>query len=136
MPQHMESNQTDGWGLSGASVQEHLSGWEPKDFGPEWSFYVCDDFHQVDFKGDRLQSTHGAFFAIRNFDPANIAPPATNTDLRRKLPSEIEAAELRRKVAVLSTSMRNLETAYNGLLNSRAVRLTSRIKALLNMGRT
>lgn len=139
MPQHMESNQTDGWGLSGASVQEHLSGWEPEDFGPEWSFYVCDDFHQVDFKGDRLQSTHGAFFAIRNFDPADITAPATNADMRRKLPSEIEAEELKErnrllseKNEILAASLAGTEAAYKGLLASRSVKWSRALRSLLS----
>ncbi|MBY3167867.1 class I SAM-dependent methyltransferase [Rhizobium laguerreae] len=131
MPQHMEDNQKDGWGLSGTSVQEHLSGWTPEDFGPEWSFYVCTDFHQVDFKREALEKTYGAFFAIRNFDPVHTEMPETYSDLRRKLPSEIEADELRVRAAELTAHVEGLQQAYSGLLNSRSVRLAKKVKAFL-----
>lgn len=68
MPQEMEGEDADGWGLSGSTVQEHQSGWAPEDFNSNWSFYICNDFHGVNFKGERLEETYGAFFAVRNID--------------------------------------------------------------------
>ena len=75
MPQHMEDNQSDGWGLGGRTVQKHHSGWEPEDFSAAWSFYICRDFHSIDFKGERLEQNYGAFYAIRNFDDKTIPAP-------------------------------------------------------------
>ena len=135
MPQHVEESQKDGWGLSGASVQEHLSGWTPDDFSSEWSFYVCDDFHKMDFKGDTLEKTYGAFFAIRNIDQVEVVQPATFTDLRRPLPSEIEANELRIHNSELLAHVNALEAAYAGLLNSRSVRWVNNVLRMLRLQR-
>lgn len=136
MPQHMEADEKDGWGLSGRSVQEHRSGWTPGDFGNEWSFYVCEDFHQVNFSNEPLGKSHGAFFAIRSFDANDILPaPEVATDLRRPLPSEIEAARvnanmdaLRVEHAELISRYQSLQAAHAGLLNSRSVRLYLRLR--------
>ena len=94
MPQHMESSQADGWGLGGSTVQEHRSGWEPEDFSAAWSFYICKDFHSVDFKGERLEQTYGAFYAVRNFEAKVISTPEKMPDFRRSLPSEQEVERL------------------------------------------
>ncbi|MCP4475627.1 MAG: class I SAM-dependent methyltransferase [Gammaproteobacteria bacterium] len=76
MPQHMESGELDAWGLSGTSVQEHRSGWEPEEFSSEWSFYICETYHRTNFRNEKLEVPHGAFFAIRNFeDKKNIVKP-------------------------------------------------------------
>lgn len=82
MQQHMESNQADGWGLSGGSFQEHLSGWEPQDFNAAWSFYICKDFHSVDFKCEKLDKPHGAFYAILNIENKMIQIPQKMPDIR------------------------------------------------------
>jgi protein-L-isoaspartate O-methyltransferase len=104
MPQHMESNQADGWGLGGSTVQEHRSGWEPEDFSAAWSFYICEGFHGVDFKGESLSKPCGAFFAVRDFENKLSQPPEKMSDIRRPLPSEVEVqkltAELEGKVAI------------------------------------
>ncbi len=132
MPQHMEDGQKDGWGLSGASVQEHLSGWTPDDFGSEWTHYICPDFHQHDFKSDTLQDAFGAFFAIRDFDhkPAETAAPAP--ELQEALPTELEAGQLRGEVAALTANATNLKIALNGLLNSRSVKTIRAIRSIGN----
>lgn len=137
MPQHMGGGERDGWGLSGTGVQEHLSGWTPEDFEPGWSFYVSDDFHQVDYKRDPLAKPHGAFFAIRSFDPEPVTngKPATYADLRRPLPSELEAQRLKGRCEQLESERAGLEAAYRGLLNSRSVRLAQAIKCALRMSR-
>jgi len=136
MPQHMDSGETDGWGLSGSSVQEHLSGWTPEDFGEAWAFYVSEDFHQVDFKRDSLEKAYGAFFAIRNFDSVGVAAaPEAFSELRRPLPSELEAQRLKVECAELKAHVAGLESAYNGLLNSRSVRLTRGVKKALRGSR-
>ncbi|AHG44178.1 hypothetical protein RLEG12_13490 [Rhizobium leguminosarum bv. trifolii CB782] len=132
MPQHMEEGQKDGWGLSGASVQEHLSGWMPDDFGPEWTHFVCPDFHQHDFKSDSLNQAFGAFFAIRDFNhtPAETAAPAP--ELQEPLPSELQTAQLRGEVAALSAAATNIQMAYDGLKNSTSVRAARAIRAIIS----
>lgn len=63
-------NETDAWGLSGALLQKHLSGWEPNDFDDSWTIYVCGNFHTHDNMGELYEDAKGAFFAIKNFIPA------------------------------------------------------------------
>jgi hypothetical protein len=131
MPQHMGQGEADGWGLSGATVQEHLSGWTPEDFGPAWSFYISEDFHQLDFKGDPLERPHGAFFAIRNLDAEPVAKPDVYTQLRRPLPSEIELDRLKGEMVQLKSEAEGWKTAYNNLRNSRSVKLLLRVMRLV-----
>lgn len=119
MPQHMENSQTDGWGLSGRAVQEHSSGWEPEDFSAAWSFYICKNFHNVDFKGETLEQTYGAFYAIRNFDAKVAVKPENFSDIRRPLPSERE--------------LETLSVKYQALARSRPVVLANWLKRILKM---
>jgi hypothetical protein len=93
MPQHMEPGELDGWGLGGAKMQEHKSGWLPDDFSTGWEFHICDTFHAENFRGDALDDPYGAFFAIRNF-VEKPKPQATKlSDFRRLLPSELALQE-------------------------------------------
>ena len=140
MPQHMESNQTDGWGLSGSSVQEHLSGWEPKDFNAAWSFYICKDFHSVDFKGEKLDKPYGAFYAVLNFENKMIKIPQKMSDIRKPLPSEIEIQNLtinyERKLATVNEEcerQRVIAEKYYKLSQMRVVRLILWIKKILGI---
>jgi len=78
MPQEYEKHETDAWGLSGTELQEHKSGWEPKDFDGikgNWSFLICENFHGKDAKGNPLEKPFGAFFAINNISPFKIETP-------------------------------------------------------------
>ena len=43
---HREGN--DAWGLNGQEMQEHKSGWLPEDFGEDWEFHICKDYHIID----------------------------------------------------------------------------------------
>ena len=138
MPQHMEGSEPDGWGLGGSTVQEHRSGWEPEDFGSAWSFYICKNFHSVDFKGERLEQNYGAFYAVRNFERKTIFPPEKMTDFRRPLPSEIEAQQLDARFQALQSQYNGLQSQYNGLqsqyslvLNSRSMRVIRLFKKIL-----
>lgn len=65
MPQDYEEEEIDGWGLSGAVWQRHLSGWTPDDFDETWNFVACKDFHLVNGKGEPLNPPFGAFWAIK-----------------------------------------------------------------------
>lgn len=94
MPQHMEAGEPDAWGLLGGEMQEHKSGWLPEDFSPGWKFYVCETYHNKNFKGEQLEKPYGAFFAIRNFEQKQSAPPKNISDIRRPLPSEIALQKL------------------------------------------
>lgn len=59
----------DAWGYNGTDWQEHKSVWTPDDFcGDEWSFVVCDDYHQFNNVGEKLEKPAGAFWAIKNVE--------------------------------------------------------------------
>jgi hypothetical protein len=66
MPQDHEAGEMDGWGVSHNKLQDHLSGWEPDDFGAGWRFLVCPTYHTNDAKGRRLAKPFGSFYAIRD----------------------------------------------------------------------
>jgi hypothetical protein len=155
MPQHMENNQADGWGLGGGAVQEHRSGWEPKDFGAEWSFYICETFHRVDFKGERLDQPFGAFFAVRNFESKVVQRPQKMSDVRRPLPSEVEVQNLaigyerkfaiakeewERKIAIANEECKRQSVItdewrneYQKLFQTRGLRLIRWVRKLLGI---
>ncbi len=94
MEQHADTDGKDGWGLSGMSFQEHRSGWTPDDFTADWEFYVCENFHNVDYKGDPLAVPHGAFYAIRTMEPVIIAAPLVTSEVRPVSPEERELIAL------------------------------------------
>jgi len=138
MPQHMENHESDAWGLSGTVYQEHRSGWMPEDFSASWSCYVCETYHSNDFKGDKLDQTVGAFFAIRNFVGKTIRVPDKMSDLRRPLPAELKVQELEQQLlkhhAELqqqSDALEALRGEYSMLLNSRGMRLVRLFKRIL-----
>lgn len=111
MPQHVDHETKDAWGLSGNSVQEHISGWTPKDFDSEWKHFICLDYHREDYKKDKLDKPYGAFFAIKNIqaDKNNFVKPETYSDLRRPLPSEIELEKTLTEVVSLRKVVSSLE---------------------------
>lgn len=146
MPQSVEAGETDGWGLSGTSAQEHRSGWTPNDFGPAWSFHICKEYHRSDFKDEKLAHPYGAFFAICNLDAEPVTRPAALSDIRRPLPSEIrlQAAEL--ELASASSRCKVLEqdcarlqqqldeqtARYEALASSPLVAYARRLKRVLS----
>lgn len=144
MPQHMESNQPDGWGLSGTSVQEHRSGWEPEDFSESWSFYICECFHSVDFRGERLSEPYGAFFAVRDFESKLSQLPKKMSDIRRPLPSEVEVQKIKveyeRRLAIANEECERQRAIadeyrieYSRLLETKGLRLIRWIRRLLGI---
>lgn len=131
MPQHMESSQADGWGLGGSTVQEHRSGWEPEDFSAAWSFYICKDFHSVDFKGERLDQTYGAFYAVRNFEGKVIQLPQKMSDVRKPLPAEVEVQKMTAACELQRTIADEYRNEYHKLLQTRGLRLIRWMRKLL-----
>lgn len=131
MPQHMESSEADGWGLGGSAVQEHRSGWEPEDFSAAWSFYICENFHGVDFKGEPLEQPYGAFYAMRNFERQTIPAPEKMPEYRRPLPSEIEAQRLQAELLQCKMANDALRNEYQAILNSRGMRMVRGVKKIL-----
>lgn len=138
MPQHLENDGSDGWGLSGLTVQEHRSGWDRKDFSKLWTLYICEEFHAVDHKGRPLEQKNGAFFAIRNFDRKTIPVPEVMPDIRLQLPSEREMLRLQEEIQVernqyqaLNDRCTGIESEYQTLLNSRSMRVVRAFKRVL-----
>ncbi len=120
MSQHMDKEQPDGWGLGGITVQEHRSGWEPQDFENTWSFYICNDFHATDFKGETLPRAHGAFYAVRNFENKAIAKPEKFDDIRRWLPVD-------RELEVLKNDYQTLNDSYQTLIGYRPIKWARKV---------
>ena len=132
MHQHVDLSQgKDGWGLNGADVQEHLSGWTPEDFPSTYDFYICEKFHTVDFRGKALTNPHGAFYAICNLPKKDISRPDSFSDIRKPLPIEINYSKLQAEHQTLQTQHQTLQTQHQTLLNSKAVRLSNKIKKII-----
>lgn len=98
MPQHAEKNEADGWGLSGTSFQEHLSGWLPEDFHGDWKFYICETYHTCDFRQQSLKEPYGAMFAIKTFTDKPLGKPGKLVNIRKPLPSEIALEQVRQEL--------------------------------------
>ncbi|WP_395517397.1 methyltransferase domain-containing protein [Pseudorhizobium flavum] len=142
MPQHMDEGEKDGWGLSGAQVQEHKSGWLPEDFNDGWEFLVCDTFHTQAYDGEALPVPFGAFFAIRNYGHKVYQPKGDLSDIRRPLPSEIALAQTRTELESARAEMENVraeslemkmrleacEQALNSLNKRIPIRVLRRLK--------
>jgi len=73
MPQHRGPGEKDGWGMDGATWQEHRSGWSPEDFPASdgWQVIACRDFHHTDGFGCPLAAPVGALWAIRTTAPSD-----------------------------------------------------------------
>ena len=65
MPQEIHGGDLDGWNLHGGELQDHKSGWYPEDF-PGWNVVACKHLHTHDFKGQPINSSYGAFYAIKS----------------------------------------------------------------------
>lgn len=70
-PMHFQqSGEKDAWGLDGNELQEHKSGWEPKDFGKGWDFYICKNCHPAFLKHEIEKGVrYSALMAIRTKKP-------------------------------------------------------------------
>jgi hypothetical protein len=113
MPQHVDLTiEKDGWGLNGAEVQEHLSGWMPGDFPQTYSFFICDQFHSVDFRGSKLPQPFGAFFAVCNLQEKSINFPESFSDIRRPLPVEIRFQTLEAQHHALQDQHQTLQEQH------------------------
>lgn len=64
MANHSDSK--DAWGLNGAHLQEHLSGWNVEDFDDTWDLHVCKDFHIMGEHHVGLDKNYGCIWAIKN----------------------------------------------------------------------
>jgi hypothetical protein len=163
MPQHIDKDGIDAWGLNGGTFQQHISGWTPADFDSAWSMHICKEFHHADANGNALPTPFGAFFAIRNFEQKSIIKPKKISDLRipffsayethkyyhenlslrthhQSLQAEIQQlqfniCQLRLRGNEYEKLAQNLQTAYTDLLNTRSLRLIRFIKKCLGLQR-
>jgi hypothetical protein len=119
MPQHIDNGEKDGWGLGGAEMQEHKSGWLPEDFSDDWNFYICKNYHDKNYNGERLEVIYGAFYAIRTFESKNIEveTPASFSEIRRPLPSELELERVTSHVQDLKQELEILSSRLNNISN-------------------
>ena len=103
MPQHVESEEKDAWGLSGGEMQEHKSGWLPNDFGSGWQFHVCERYHSRKVDGEANNEVYGAFFAIQNFNEKSPVLTHNIPDIRRPLPSELALEKANAEISYLNS---------------------------------
>lgn len=119
MPQHVDHDVKDAWGLSGNSLQEHISGWLPREFSADWDHFICMDYHREDFKKDKLERPYGAFFAIKNI-PRQSNSECTASEfknLRRPLPSEVELERVQSELNILKNNYESISAKYSFLTN-------------------
>jgi len=121
MPQHVETNKRDRWGLSGGDYQEHKSGWLPEDFGGDWKFYVCPEFHKYDDNGREFTPAFGAFYAIKDFD---------NSEMKSQRTYEGDFFRPTAKDQELNTVTQELNTVTNSY-SWRVTAILRKVKALL-----
>lgn len=63
---YKKTGDKDAWGLGGTDVQEHQSGWMPKDFDKTWDFYICKDCHESFLPDEKAKGKrYSAFMAIK-----------------------------------------------------------------------
>lgn len=90
MPQEYEKGDIDAWGLGGTDYQEHKSGWLPEDFGSDWTFHLCHNYHNMDSHLRPLEKPFGAFWAILNISEPVVLPylPKNTIFVGKSLPPE------------------------------------------------
>lgn len=88
MPQdYDEATKKDRWGMQGGFWQTHRSGWEPADFGADWTFVACRRYHLVDENDQPLDSPAGAFWAFLDLPSAGAGADAALAAQYRRLRS-------------------------------------------------
>jgi protein-L-isoaspartate O-methyltransferase len=127
----------DAWGLNGAAYQEHKSGWMPRDFDQTWDIFACKNYHTFNNIGKRLKNPFGALWAIKNMNKDFQETPLSFDSI----PSEIKAELIERlpshyfdvveKYQNERVNLQELQSAYLGLVNSRAVKYANSIKKIL-----
>lgn len=87
MPQHYELDETiDAWGLNGAQLQKHLSGWTPDDFGKGWNFHICENAYLSHDKEEKDRGVmYDAMLAIKNKKFAGFPPKKGTPDFIKDL---------------------------------------------------
>lgn len=115
MPQHVEIDRRDRWGLSGGDFQEHKSGWLPSDFGIDWKFLICENFHLVDADDQRLERPFGAFYAL--FQKNSEVTPSAIYDQTffKETPKDAEISKLKSSLLRFSIEIQKHEEEIESL---------------------
>lgn len=136
LPQYVEPNETDAWGLNGSIYQEHLSGWIPEEFiENDWKFHICETFHTVDNYGKPFDFPYGAMFAIKTYTSSKyISIPKHFKELQNLLPSEVELQQIKSEMEIQQTQfemkiqqIQSKLDAANHALNHPLIRLPRKI---------
>jgi hypothetical protein len=90
-----DPTQPDRWGMHGGQWQEHHSGWEPGDFGPEWELICCERFHFIDQHEQPLEQPFGALWAFRTFASTSPDPDPVEKSVVRRLGSAVKKTATR-----------------------------------------
>jgi hypothetical protein len=73
--QDCENDEKDSWGLGGSKFQHHHSGWFPEDFDEDYDFYIAENYHLKNWKGDLRENGAGSFYAIKNINNVELNKP-------------------------------------------------------------
>lgn len=73
--QDCENDKKDSWGLGGSKFQHHHSGWLPEDFDKDYDFYIAENYHVKNWKGDLKENASGSFYAIKNIKNVELNKP-------------------------------------------------------------
>lgn len=119
MPQYHKDGK-DAWGLDGADLQEHKSGWVPEDFGDGWQIIAAKEFHMADNLSRPLENPFGAFWAIKTHPSVENGEVLTREHILRNIEAEFSQKQtvLGQKEAVLHQK----EMEINSLIFARIER--------------
>lgn len=131
MPQHIELDKRDRWGLHGGDFQEHKSGWLPAEFSPEWEIYGCEKYHCLDDDGNLLQKPFGAFYAIKNITKSDSGISMNlNYNFFRPTAKELANKAVLQELEESRYSFQILLSEKQELINSKSWKLTSPLRKL------
>jgi hypothetical protein len=129
MPQHIELDKRDRWGLHGGDFQEHKSGWLPNEFSPEWEIYVCEEYHSLDDDGNSLEQSFGAFYAIKNVVKVEIENSKNViNNFFRPTAQELAHKALLQELEATRNSLQMLLSEKLELINSKSWKITSPLR--------
>ena len=129
MPQHIELDKRDRWGLHGGDFQEHKSGWLPNEFSPEWEIYVCKEYHSLDDDGNPLEQSFGAFYAIKNIVKIEIENSKNViNNFFRPTAQELAQKALLQELEATKNSFQMLLSEKQELINSKSWKITSPLR--------
>lgn len=127
-----ERSGLDAWGLHGAEMQRHRSGWLPEDF-PGWRRWVCKAFHRQSKNG--VEERFGAMYAILSIEAETAERPVLCPDIRRPTKEEARLQEELSRLQTLQEGcearLAHAEAKLSALRDSKFVRASNLVRRAL-----